>query len=126
MPKFKSREEAFASQNYDPAKVTISGIPDHIVTAVMGFANLCVVHDAENPEFDIDFENYDQYKFSAWHKMGSPSGALCAFGGLGCDLSNSHVGARLSSQDRETARHIAKICDQDYKDMKVYKREVKK
>lgn len=121
-----TREEAFASQNYDPAKVTMTGVPAHIVEAALGFINLCVVHDAENPKFDIDFENYSQDKWSAYHKMGSPSGARFAFFADDCDLSLSGVGARLSSQDSETARHIAKICNQDYKAMKVYKREIKK
>lgn len=124
MKEFKTKEAAFASQGFDPSKVKITGVPAQHLEAVKGFINLCVVHDAVNPEFQPDYTNYDQDKFNAVHKMGSPSGSGFSY----CDYDDwgagSSVGARLSSESRKATQHIAEICHDDYKAMKVYDRQI--
>lgn len=124
MEHFENREAAFASQNYDPNAVTMTGVPEHIKAAALGFINLCVAHDAVNPKFNPDFMDYGQRKYTAWHEMGSPSGAGFAYYGYDSWLALSYVGSRLSSESREAGEHIADICHEDYKAMKVYERKV--
>jgi len=125
MRQFQTREEAFASQGFDPSKVKIEGVPPQHLEAAKAFINLCVAHDAVNPTFQPDYTNANQYKWSAWHKMGSPSGA--GFRYLGYDGWNAHsnVGARLVSETDDAAEHIGNLFHEDYKAMKVYQREVK-
>ena len=125
MKKFNNREEAFASQDFDPTKVVITGVPERHLEAAKAFINLCVGHDAVNPNFDIDYEKLNQYKYEALHRMGSPSGVGFAFDDDGRWHTRSDVGARLSSESRQACEHIAEIFDKDYKAMKIYKREVK-
>jgi len=125
MKKFENKEAAFASVGFDPSKVEINGVPEQHVEAVKAFINLCVAHDAVNPEFNPDWENYDQYKYSVYHEMGSPSGSGFSYDGYGRWDSRSFVGSRLSSESREAGWHIAEICHEDYKAMKVYDRKVK-
>lgn len=122
MKKFENREAAFASQNYDPNAVEITGIPAHHVDAVKAFANLCVAHDAVNPKFNPDFTNSD-WKYSPYFVMGDPSGAGFAFYGYDFRGSYSLVGARLSSESSDATKHIAEICEPDYRAMMVYDRK---
>ncbi|NHM07658.1 hypothetical protein G4D82_10525 [Flavobacterium sp. CYK-4] len=122
MKKFENKEAALASQNFDPSAVVITGVPEHHLEAVKGFINLCVGHDAVNPEFNPDYTNYDQYKYEAIHDMGSPSGAGFSYVVYDIRGAGSGVGARLVSEDSEAAEHIAEIFHEDYKAMKVYDR----
>jgi hypothetical protein len=126
MQEFKSKEEAFASQNYDPSKVKMEGVPEHIVAAALAFVNLAVAHDAVNPEFVPDYENYDQYKYENCHEVGSPSGVGFRFDCADRWFAYSGVGSRLVSESRKAAELIAKICNDDYTAMKVYDRSLKK
>lgn len=120
-----SREEAFASQNYDPEKVVITGVPEHHIEALKAAANLFVAHDAVNPNFQPDYSNYDQLKYYVVHSMSSSSGARFAYDGYNYWYSSSDVGSRLESESPEAVEHIAEICHEDYKKLKEYKREIK-
>ncbi|NHM07992.1 hypothetical protein G4D82_12225 [Flavobacterium sp. CYK-4] len=124
MKKFENRDAAFASQNYDPSAVVITGVPEHHVEALKAVANLFVAHDAVNPDFKPNYEDPAQRKYEAIHDMGSPSGAGFSYVGYGDWWSGSGVGARLVSETGTAAEHIAEICDQDYKVMKVYDRKI--
>ena len=128
MQKFNSREEAFASQNYNPEAVVISGVPDHIIDAAKGFINLCVGHDAVNPEFNPDFTDYDQDKFENWFEVGSPSGGGFACPGCACWDSSSAVGSRLVAESREASKYIGTHPEfqELFKKFMVYDRELKK
>lgn len=125
MKEFTTKEEAFASQNFDSTKVEITGVPEQHVEAVKAFINLCVVHDAVNPEFNPDFSDYSQDKYNAVHEMGSPSGSGFSYDGCDLWIADSIVGSRLSSESRKATKHIAEICHDDYKAMKVYNRKLK-
>ncbi len=125
MKKFNNREEAFASQDYDPTKVVITGVPERHLEAAKAFINLCVGHDAVNPNFDIDYSKSNQYKYNALHVMGSPSGVGFSFRGYDLWYPDSAVGARLASESSEACNHVAELFHVDYKAMKVYKRKVK-
>lgn len=124
MRKFATTEEAFASQNFDPSKVRIEGVPEQHIEAARAFINLCVAHDAVNPEFNPDYTNYGQYKYNALHDMSDPSGAVFACGVCGHWLARSDVGARLVSESEDACDHIAELFHEDYKKMKVYERKI--
>lgn len=126
MRKFATAEEAFASQNFDPSKVKIEGVPEQHIEAARAFINLCVAHDAVNPEFQPDYTDYDQYKYNAVHDMSDPSGA--GFACLDCVywLAHSGVGARLVSESVDACEHIADLFHDDYRKLKVYERKTEK
>ena len=123
MKKFKTSKEAFASQNFDPNAVQITGVPEQHLDAVKAFINLCVVHDAVNPKFNPDFKDYGQSKYSNFFEMGSPSGVGFSFFGYDDWRTDSDVGSRLVSESSEASKLIAKICKDDYKTMMVYSRK---
>lgn len=124
MKKFNTPEEALASQNFDPKAVKFEGVPERHVDALKSVLNLFVAHDAVNPDFQVDFANYDQDKYEAIHEIGSRSGA--GFSSDGCDIWNSRssVGARLVSENSEACEHIAELFHEDYKNMKSYDRKI--
>lgn len=125
MNKFENREAAFASQNYDPAKVEITGVPERHIAALKAVANLFVAHDAVNPDFVPDYTDYDQDKFTALHHDYSPSGDGFSFLDYGRWNTSSDVGSRLESESEEACDHLAEICEEDYKAFKVYDRSAK-
>lgn len=122
MKKFESKEAAMASQNFDPTQVVITGVPEEHAGALKAFAILSVVHDAVN-EKKLAFTDGSP-KYSAYHRMGSPSGVGFAAHVYGHWRAGSHVGARLSSESWEAAEHIVELCPEEYKAMKVYDRKV--
>ncbi|ESU28374.1 hypothetical protein FLJC2902T_17250 [Flavobacterium limnosediminis JC2902] len=124
MKKFNSKSEAFASQNFNPDDVKITGVPERHLKAAHAFINLCIAHDAVNPEFEPDYSDYRQDKYENIFEPGSPSGV--GFSCSGCDRWNagSLVGARLVSESREAGKHVAEICHEDYKEMMVYQRKI--
>lgn len=126
MRKFVTAEEAFASQNFDPSKVKIEGVPEQHIEAARAFINLCVAHDAVNPEFQPDYTDYDQDKFHAVHDMSDPSGAGFACTVYVCWFTLSHVGARLVSESDDACEHIADLFHDDYRKLKVYERKTGK
>lgn len=121
MRKFKNSKEAFASQNFDPSKVEISGVPEQHVEAVKAIINLFVVHDAVNPTFTPDFTD-SNWKYSNYFELGSPSGRGFSFNDDDGWYSVSFVGSRLVSENSEASNLIAKICKNDYKNLMVYDR----
>ena len=124
MKKFNSREEAFASQNFDPSKVVISGVPEQHIEAVKAIINLFVVHDAVNPDYTPDFTD-SEWKYSNYFELGSPSGAGFSFCDIGIWYSDSRVGSRLVSESSEASTYIAKTFPELFKKFMVYKRKVK-
>jgi hypothetical protein len=125
MKKFKSKAEAFASQNYEPAAVTITGVPDRHVEALKAVADLFVLHDAVNPKFQPDFDNRSQYKFQNYFLPGSPSGVGFRFDYAGDWCSYSVVGSRLVSESEKAAEHVSELGSDAYKALMVYQRETK-
>ena len=126
MNKFNNKEEAFASQNFDPKAVVITGVPAQHLEAAKAFINLCVAHDAVNPEFQPDFTDYDQEKYEVCHDMGSPSGDGFSYDDYVSWEAVSNVGSRLVSESSEAAEHLEEIFHEDFKAMKVYERNIKK
>lgn len=122
MKKFNNREEAFASQNFDPNAVIMTGVPPHIEKAAKAFINLCVAHDAVNEGFHPDYTNWDQRKWEAVHELGDASGAGFSLHIRVYGRSYSCVGARLVSESSEAADHVNDLFEPDYKDLKVYDR----
>lgn len=84
MKNFKTKEEAFASQNFDPSLVKLEGVPEQHVEAVKSIINLFVAHDAINPKFQPDFTNKLQDKYNPYFYGFSPSGAGFAYALYDC------------------------------------------
>lgn len=125
MKKFNSIDEAFASQDFNPTQVKITGVPEQHIKAVEAFVKLCVAHDAVNSEFVPDFSNSHQRKYSNYFCVGSPSGVGFAFSDYDHWHTNSVVGARLVSESSEASDQLSEICQIEYKDLMVYERKIK-
>ena len=78
-----------------------------------------------NEGWTPDWSNSNQPKYVPYFNMGSPSGSGFSYCDYDFWLTNSDVGSRLCSESRKATKHIAEICHEDYKAMKVYDRQVK-
>jgi hypothetical protein len=126
MSKIISVEEIFIAENLDVNQITITGIPERHINAVLAIAKLFMVVDHHNPEFQPDYSDYSQDKFEPIFEPGSPSGARFAFDDHDDWRAFSGVGSRLVSESREKTRMIAENYPDLYKDFMVYERELKK
>ncbi|MGQ7945040.1 hypothetical protein [Flavobacterium sp. WC2509] len=118
-------EQIFESENLDVNAIVISGIPERHIEAVKAIAKLMVATDYHNPNFQPDFTDYDQGKYSPIALMGSPSGVGFSYYYYGFWDTLSDVGSRLVSESRETAKLIFQNHEDLYKRFMVYEREVK-
>ena len=125
MKKFKTKEEAFASQNFDPSLVKLEGVPEQHIEAVKSIINLFVAHDAVNPKFTPDFTKSDQIKYNPYFYGGSPSGAGFACNDCASRGTSSAVGSRLVSESRKASEHVANLFEDDYRNLMVYERKIK-
>jgi hypothetical protein len=123
MKQFNTKEEVFASQNFDPSAVTITGVPEQHLNAVHAIIKLFVAHDAVNPDFQPDFSKPNQWKYQNWFRPGSPSGV--GFSYYDCDYwsANSAVGSRLVSESGEAGEHIAALFLDEFKEFMIYQRK---
>lgn len=124
MKKIESVKEAFALENLDPDKIEITGVPERHVDALKALAELFVVVDAVNSEFNPDYKNPNQRKYEPFWEMGSPSGSGFSFDVFDYWHSASYVGARLVSENREATEYIAEKFPDLYKRFMVYDRKV--
>lgn len=125
MSKVATIEEIFESENLNVNEIVISGIPERHIEAVKALAKLFVVTDFHNKNFQPDYENYEQYKYSALARMGSPAGVGFAYDGCDGWNSGSLVGSRLVSESPEIAKMIFENHKDLYKTFMVYERDVK-
>jgi hypothetical protein len=126
MSKIKTVEEIFESENLDANAITITGIPERHLKAVLAIAKLFVVVDHHNPNFQPDYSDYSQDKFEPIFEPGSPSGSRFAFYDHDGWGTHSTVGSRLVSESITKTRLIAENYPDLYKDFMVYERELKK
>lgn len=126
MSKIISIEEAFKLENLDINAVSVKGIPERHVEAVIAFAKLIVGADHADGDGVLDFTNYSQDKFSVIAEMGSPSGVGFSYRGYDGWNAGSHVGARLSFKKRETAKNFFTENLELYKKFMVYERKLGK
>lgn len=123
--KIATIEEIFESENLNVNEIVVSGIPERHIEAVKAIAKLFVATDFHNPKFQPDFTNYEQDKYSAVARMGSPSGVGFAYAYCDRWASVSDVGSRLISESSETAE----LLFENYKDLfeafMVYQRDIK-
>ena len=124
MSKFVSIEEAFKKEGLDAGKVTVHGIPERHVEAVIAIAKLFVGADHADGDGILDYTDYSQPKFSVFAAMGDPSGAGFAYLGYDGWNASSRVGARLSFKERETAKEFFNENIDLFKGFMVYKREL--
>jgi hypothetical protein len=120
-----SIKEAFERENLDVNAVSVSGIPERHIDAVLAFAKLIVGADHVDGDGELDFTDYNQLKYAAFATMGSPSGAGFAYGGYDPWHTHSGVGSRLSFKSREAAKYLFDENPELYKAMMVYSRNLK-
>jgi hypothetical protein len=125
MSTIKTVEEIFALENLDANAITISGIPERHIEAVIAVAKLFVVVDHHNPSFQPDYKDYSQPKFEPFFELGSPSGVVFSYHDCVAWRTHSGVGARLVSESRTTTELIAENYPELYKKFMVYQRELK-
>ena len=123
MKKFETRDEAFASQNYDPNAVVITGVPEHHVEALKAVANLFVGYDAAQPDFDPDHTNYDQRKYEAIFDFDASPGGRFAVVDDDYWRTSSSVGARLVAESSQTCRSLAELFGEDWQKFMTYRRK---
>ncbi len=126
MSNISTVEEIFANQNLDANAITVTGIPERHIAAVIAMAKLFVVVDHHNPDFQPDYTKSSQIKYEPIFDMSSPSGARFAFHGHGGWRTASGVGSRLVSESSAKTRLIAENYPELYKEIMVYQREPKK
>lgn len=123
----QSVQEAFEKEGLDAGKVTVTGIPERHVNAVIAAAKLFVVIDHIQPKFNPDFENGNQWKYQPWFRMSSSSGVGFSYSDCDSWASCSGVGSRLVYQDRPTMKYVTDHPEfgELYKTLMVYNREIK-
>lgn len=126
MSNISTVEEIFANENLDANAITVSGIPERHIAAVIAMAKLFVVVDHHNPDFQPDYSDFSQPKYEPIFELGSPSGARFAFYDHDYCWTFSGVGSRLVSESSAKTRLIAENYPELYKEIMVYERELKK
>lgn len=130
MKKIESVKSAFEQEGLNVDEIKIEGFPERHIEALIALGKLMVVHDQVNPEFDVDYDNYNQMKFEPYFYLpeGSPSGFGFRLHGVGRFWTLSSVGARLVSESDEAARYIATHPEfkELYNKFLSYKRPIKK
>ena len=130
MKKIESVKAAFKQEGLNVDEIKIEGFPERHIEALIALGKLMVVHDQVNPEFDVDYGNYNQMKYESYfyHPQDSPSGVGFRLYGVDFNWTISVVGARLVSESDEAARYIATHPEfkELYNKFLSYKRPIKK
>jgi len=121
MAEFKTVEEIFELENLDANAISITGIPERHMNAVIAIAKLFVVIDHENKNFQPDFTNYRQSKYSPIVNMDVGFSSY----DYGRWFTFSNVGSRLCFESREKAKTIFNNHLELYKAFMIYQRPIK-
>ncbi|KUY28059.1 hypothetical protein [Elizabethkingia ursingii] len=127
MLKVNSVQEAFEKEGLDANKITVTGVPERHVNAVIALAKLFVVNDHLQPNFNPDYTNYSQDKYEPWFRMGSSSGVGFSYDDYGYWRTASYSGSRLAYENTDIMEEVAEHPEflELYKAFMVYNREVK-
>jgi len=113
----KTFEDACKVLNLDSTTIIpdFSLFPESDKEAMIAHAKLVIISKAINGDWIPDWNNWDQYKYYPWFRMGSPSG-----GGFSCNVFDgwyaySGVGSRLCFETREIAKYVGKQFEDLYK-----------
>ena len=118
-------QEAFERENIDINAVIVQGVPERHVEAVIAFAKLIVGADHVDGDGALDFTNLSQRKYSAYAKMGSPSGSGFSYIDYVNWGSDSLVGSRLSFKTPEAPKWFFNENKELFKKLMVYNRDLK-
>lgn len=127
MLKVNSVQEAFEKEGLDANKITVTGVPERHVNAVIALAKLFVVNDHLHPNFNPDYTNYSQDKYEPWFRMGSSSGVGFSSHDYGRWSAISGSGSRLAYENIDIMEEVVENTEflELYKAFMVYNREVK-
>lgn len=120
----QSLEHACELKGYNPddIKIDLSRFPEKHRGAIQAFAELCVIHEAQNEEHQFDFNNYDEKKWFPWFDLekeeeANPEGFRFDDSVYDCDHAALAGGSRLSVRSSEEAKHIGKTFAPLYKEI---------
>lgn len=105
MKNFTSIKEAFEKEGLDIDKIEITGVPARHVEAAKAMIKTWVGYDHLNEGYNANWEN-SSYKYQNYYWMGSSSGVGFSSHDFDFWFTNSYVGSRLVSENRETANFI--------------------
>lgn len=120
-----SIKEAFERENLDVNNVSVQGIPERHIDAVIAFAKLIVGADHVDGDGELDFTDVKQSKYANYANMGSPSGDGVSYLGYVRWVTRSGVGSRLSFKSPEAAKYLFDENPELYRAMMVYRRDLK-
>ena len=113
----KTFEDACKVLNLDATTIIpdFSFFPESEKEAMIAHCKLVIIAKAINGDWVPDWNDWGQYKYYPWFKMGSPSG-----GGFSYDVCDgwaaySAVGSRLCFETREMAKYAGKQFEDLYK-----------
>jgi hypothetical protein len=118
-----SFEEACKEQGLDARRVLpdVSLLPEKDQKAIIAFVKMCIIQRSLNGDWEADWNDFDQAKYSPWFnvegKQGSSSGFGLSYGGYGYDCSDTYLGVRLFYKDRETAKYAGTQFVELYEDL---------
>jgi hypothetical protein len=113
----KTFEDACKVLNLDATTIIpdFSFFPESDRQAMIDHAKLVIIAKAINGDWVPDWNNWDQYKYYPWFKMGSPSGGGFSYDDCDGWYTCSTVGSRLCFETREQAKYVGKQFEDLYK-----------
>lgn len=119
MEKIKSFEEACQKLGMAPTLPEVSGVPAKHQKAIKAHYQLMVIAEALNDGWKPNWEDWNQWKYYPWFRMGESDtspGAGFSFYACAYGYSRSFVGSRLCYANEELANYAGKQFEQLYKD----------
>jgi hypothetical protein len=116
-------EQACKNQGYDAEKVMpdLSMYPEKHREALAAVAQLFILSDDANKDFEPDYNNNDQRKYYPWVDMeteeNNPSGFRFDDAGYVCSVAHAFLGSRLVFPNAEAAKEFFEENIELYKSM---------
>lgn len=98
-------EQVCEVEGVDPAKYELPADADDEEVAVNAYRKLLLIYKVFRKEWIPNYNNSNQYKFYPYFRWDSSAGRF-VYAGYVYDLTGTDVGARLSVDSAEKAKHI--------------------
>jgi hypothetical protein len=118
----QSLEHACELKGYNPddIKIDLSRFPEKHRDAIQAFAELCVIHEAQNEGHEFDFNDLNERKWFPWFDLekdetANPEGFRFHASIYHCIYAHLAGGSRLSVRTSEEAKHVGETFGPLYK-----------
>ena len=102
--------------NSEDFKITYPDNVSHHAKAFVAHMKLVIIAEALNEGWKPNWNDWDEWKYYPWFKMGSPSGGGFSYGDCGYWSAISYVGSRLCFKSRELAKYAGNQFEELYKE----------